>query len=34
MAQVAQGEPELRRVIDEDRERDGVGEQELLDLYR
>jgi len=34
MAQVAQGEPELRRVIDEDRELDGVGEQELLDLYR
>jgi pyruvate dehydrogenase E1 component alpha subunit len=34
MAQVAQGEPELRRVIDEDREVDGVGEQELLDLYR
>jgi pyruvate dehydrogenase E1 component alpha subunit len=34
MAQVAQGEPELRRVIDEDRELDGVGEQELLDIYR
>jgi pyruvate dehydrogenase E1 component alpha subunit len=34
MAQVAQGDPELRRVIDEDREVDGVGEQELLDLYR
>jgi len=34
MAQVAQGDPELRRVIDEDRELDGVGEQELLDLYR
>src|SRR5437763_8341537 len=34
MAQVAQGEPDLRRVIDEDREVDGVGEQELLDLYR
>jgi pyruvate dehydrogenase E1 component alpha subunit len=34
MAQVAHGEPELRRVIDEDRELDGVGEQELLDLYR
>ena len=32
--QVAQEEPELRRVIDEDRELDGVGEQELLDLYR
>jgi pyruvate dehydrogenase E1 component alpha subunit len=34
VAQVAQGEPELRRVIDEEREVDGVGEQELLDLYR
>ena len=34
MAQVAHGEPELRRVIDEERELDGVGEQELLDLYR
>jgi pyruvate dehydrogenase E1 component alpha subunit len=34
MAQVVQGEPELRRVIDEGRELDGVGEQELLDLYR
>src|SRR5947199_9831803 len=34
MAQVAQGEPDLRRVLDEDRELDGVGEQELLDLYR
>ncbi|MHB8470381.1 MAG: thiamine pyrophosphate-dependent enzyme [Gaiellaceae bacterium] len=34
MAQVAQGEPELRRVIDDDREVAGVGEQELLDLYR
>ncbi|HUZ99431.1 MAG TPA: thiamine pyrophosphate-dependent enzyme [Gaiellaceae bacterium] len=34
MAQVAHGEPGLRRVIDEDRELDGVGEQELLDLYR
>ena len=34
MTQVAHGEPELRRVIDEDRELDGVGEQELLDLYR
>jgi pyruvate dehydrogenase E1 component alpha subunit len=34
MAQVAHGEPELRRVIDEDRELDGVGEQELLDFYR
>jgi pyruvate dehydrogenase E1 component alpha subunit len=34
MAQVEQGEPELRRVIDEDREVDGLGEQELLELYR
>jgi pyruvate dehydrogenase E1 component alpha subunit len=34
MAQVAQGEPELRRVIDEDRRVDGLGEQELLELYR
>jgi len=31
---VAQGDPDLRRVIDEDRELDGVGEQELLALYR
>ena len=34
MAKVAPGEHELRRVIDEDREVDGLGEQELLDLYR
>src|SRR5213083_3577245 len=34
MARVAEGEPELRRVIDEDREVDGLGEQELLELYR
>jgi pyruvate dehydrogenase E1 component subunit alpha len=34
MAKVAPGAHELRRVIDEDRELDGVGEQELLDLYR
>jgi pyruvate dehydrogenase E1 component alpha subunit len=34
MTQVEQGEPELRRVIDEDREVDGLGEQELLELYR
>ena len=34
MAQVTHGEPELRRVIDEDREVEGIGEQELLDLYR
>jgi pyruvate dehydrogenase E1 component alpha subunit len=34
MTQVAHGEHELRSVIDEDREVDGLGEQELLDLYR
>ena len=34
MARVTAGEHELRRVIDEDREVDGLGEQELLDLYR
>jgi pyruvate dehydrogenase E1 component alpha subunit len=34
VAQVAPGEHELRRVIDEDREVEGLGEQELLDLYR
>ncbi len=34
MARVEQGGRELRRVIDEDRELDGVGEQELLDMYR
>ena len=34
MAQVAPGEHELRRVIDDDREVEGLGEQELLDLYR
>src|SRR5216684_6592761 len=34
MAQVAHGEHGLRSVIDEDREVDGLGEQELLDLYR
>src|SRR5438067_2340477 len=34
MAQLAQGDPDLRRVIDEDREVDGLGEQDLLDLYR
>jgi pyruvate dehydrogenase E1 component alpha subunit len=34
MAKVAPGEHELRRVIDEDREVAGLGEQELLDLYR
>src|SRR5918911_897230 len=34
MAQVAEGGHELRRVIDEDREVDGLGEQELLDIFR
>jgi len=34
MARVAPGEHELRRVIDEDGEVDGLGEQELLQLYR
>jgi pyruvate dehydrogenase E1 component alpha subunit len=34
MTQVAPGEPELRRVIDEERGVEGLGEQELLDLYR
>jgi pyruvate dehydrogenase E1 component alpha subunit len=34
VARVAPDEHELRRVIDEDREVDGLGEQELLDLYR
>jgi pyruvate dehydrogenase E1 component alpha subunit len=34
MAHVAHEEPELRRVIDEDGEVDGLGEQELLELYR
>src|SRR5881275_1391039 len=34
MAHVAHGEPDLRRVIDEDREVDGLGEQAMLDLYR
>jgi pyruvate dehydrogenase E1 component alpha subunit len=34
MAQVAPDEHELRRVIDDDREVEGLGEQELLDLYR
>jgi pyruvate dehydrogenase E1 component subunit alpha len=31
---VAHDRDELRRVIDEDREVEGLGEQELLDLYR
>jgi pyruvate dehydrogenase E1 component alpha subunit len=34
VAQVVPGEPELRRVIDEDREVEGLGEQDLLELYR
>jgi pyruvate dehydrogenase E1 component alpha subunit len=34
MAQVAQGDPGLRRVIDDDGEVDGLGEQDLLELYR
>jgi pyruvate dehydrogenase E1 component alpha subunit len=34
VAQVAHGEHELRRVIDEDRDVDGLGEQDLVDLYR
>src|SRR5256714_6903253 len=34
MAQLAHGEHGLRSVIDEDREVAGLGEQELLDLYR
>ncbi len=34
MAQVAEGGHELRRVLDEDRELDGLGEQDLLELYR
>jgi pyruvate dehydrogenase E1 component alpha subunit len=34
VGQVTHGEPDLRRVIDDDRELDGLGEHELLDLYR
>src|SRR5690242_12577788 len=34
MARLAHEEPELRRVIDEDGEVEGLGEQELLELYR
>src|SRR3954462_1104265 len=34
MAQVAYGDHDLRRVIDDDREVDGLGEQDLLDIYR
>jgi pyruvate dehydrogenase E1 component alpha subunit len=34
VAQVARDEHDLRRVIDEDREVEGLAEDELLDLYR
>jgi len=34
MAPVVHGDPDLRRVIDEDREVDGLGEHELVELYR
>jgi pyruvate dehydrogenase E1 component alpha subunit len=34
MTQVLPGEHELRRVIDEDREVEGLGEGDLLELYR
>jgi pyruvate dehydrogenase E1 component alpha subunit len=34
MARVAEGGHDLRRVIDEEREVEGLGEQALLDLYR
>ncbi len=34
MAQVTHGESGLRRVIDEEREVEGLGEQAMLDLYR
>src|SRR6059036_3562556 len=34
MARVVSGEHDLRRVIDEDREVEGLSEQQLLDLYR
>ena len=34
MAQVAHGEPELRRVLDEDRELDGLDRDGLIDIYR
>src|SRR3954467_737090 len=34
MAQVAYGDHDLRRVLDDDREVDGLGEQELLEIYR
>ncbi|HET7567911.1 MAG TPA: thiamine pyrophosphate-dependent enzyme [Gaiellaceae bacterium] len=31
---IAQDQPDLRRVIDEEREVEGLGEQELIELYR
>jgi pyruvate dehydrogenase E1 component subunit alpha len=34
MAQVLPGEPDLRRVLDEERAVEGLGEQELIELYR
>ena len=34
MARLAHSEHDLRRVIDEDREVEGLGEEELLELYR
>jgi len=34
VAQVAHGEPELRRVLDEDRELDGLDRDGLIDIYR
>ena len=34
MAQVANGEPAMRRVIDEDRELDGLDHDGLVDIYR
>src|SRR5256714_13702344 len=34
MAQIAHGEHDLRRVLDEDREVDGLGEQDLLEVSR
>ena len=34
MARLAHSEHDLRRVIDEGREVEGLGEQELLELYR
>ena len=34
MSQVANGEPAMRRVIDEDRELDGLDRDDLVDIYR